>query len=88
MSVINKAVSFKTQNPVFYPVQAQVPALDRFHKMVQRDLVTLSTKMDNNQKHNLSNTERSALKVLKHNDDLNLCNADKGGSIVLLNAGL
>lgn len=67
--VIYRSVSFKTRNPFFYSVQTRVPALDWFQEIIQKDLVTSSTKNNNSGRHNVCNKERFALKLLKRNND-------------------
>lgn len=56
--------------------------------MVQCDSTLLSTAVNEDSKHNFTRFEKVALKLLRCNQDLIIRNADKVGSVVLLDAGL
>lgn len=70
-------------------VQKRSTAVEIFQTLVEQDLVTLGKKIERTSffsKDNLSETERSALKALRCWRKLVIRNADKGGSVVFMNA--
>ncbi|CAJ0935390.1 unnamed protein product [Ranitomeya imitator] len=63
--------------------------LDSFQECIEEDLIELKKKSScNHNRPNLSKLERKALEEIRGNQDLMVRRADKGGAVVLLNAGL
>lgn len=68
-------IRFKTSNPTFYPVSSRVPILDDF-----RDLLSKNMEI----RKNVTSLQFQAVSELRGNTNLIIRQADKGGSIVLL----
>ncbi|CAJ0939001.1 unnamed protein product [Ranitomeya imitator] len=83
----NMNKDFGTPNALFYPVQSRPTVLDTFQELVERDLMKLDSNIDFVHD-NLTVLERQAISNLRHNEDLLIRQADKGGGVVILNAGL
>ncbi|CAJ0956543.1 unnamed protein product [Ranitomeya imitator] len=83
----NMNKDFGTPNALFYPVQSRPTVLDTFQELVERDLMKLDSNI-NFVHDNLTVLERQAISNLRHNEDLLIRQADKGGGVVILNAGL
>lgn len=84
------STNFSTRNPHFYPVNSRTPVFDRFQELVERDLTELDQRVNvtkRKTKCNLNLGERSALTSFD-NSDIIIRQADKGGNIILLDAGL
>lgn len=85
------AGNFNTWNPVFYPVHARSPAIDRFQEMVEKDLCALQHTLATNvslPNDNVSKIQRISLKTLQQMEDIFIRQADKGGSVTILDKGL
>lgn len=68
-------------------IQSHSPDIDKFQRLVERGLFDLATHMlfqSQIKEDNLSITERSALKALMESETIMIQNADKGGSVVVL----
>lgn len=71
----------------FYPVQNRNDIVDLFQNIVESELVKLQElcQQDNNRnKINLTKQETTALKALKMRSDIVIRQADKGGTVVIL----
>lgn len=87
----NPKGTFCVANTHFYPIQSRPSVLDTFQDLVERDLKMLDNDIKSHKykiRQNLNKGERKALKEVKNNLDIVVRQADKGGCVVLLNAGL
>ncbi|OCT99728.1 hypothetical protein XELAEV_18005509mg [Xenopus laevis] len=84
-SLIGRSVLNKRFNSGFYPLQSRCPSMDLFQDLVEQDLKKLNTKVPLCKKWNISLEERKALESLKAATDITIRQADKGGSVVVLN---
>ncbi|CAJ0926641.1 unnamed protein product [Ranitomeya imitator] len=67
----------------------QLKRLQKKRECIEEDLIELKKKSScNHNRPNLSKLERKALEEIRGNQDLMVRRADKGGAVVLLNAGL
>ncbi|CAJ0966832.1 unnamed protein product [Ranitomeya imitator] len=88
-STKNLNSGYKSKKPYFYPVNSRPNILDSFQECIEEDLIELKKKSScNHNRPNLSKLERKALEEIRGNQDLMVRRADKGGAVVLLNAGL
>lgn len=70
-------------------MNSRTPSLDCFQELVESELVKLQRDIDSSKRHNLTRAECVALLDLqKKNRDIIVCQEDKGGNIVILDAGL
>lgn len=70
----------------FYPVQSRTSGMDNFQRCVEQDLVSLAedstSAMSNGM--NLSVPEKLALRDLQNDPSIGIHNANKGGSVVVM----
>ncbi|KAM9296679.1 breast cancer type 1 susceptibility protein [Gastrophryne carolinensis] len=85
IDLLTKFESPSFSNSRFYPIQSHSEAINRFQIVVEQQLIDLSKKSDlHRSHHNLTRKEQLALRSLEENPALVIRNADKGGSIVVL----
>ncbi|OCT98540.1 hypothetical protein XELAEV_18010776mg [Xenopus laevis] len=75
----------KKSNSDFYPLQSRCSSMDMFQDLVEQDLKKLNTNVSYRDNWNISLEERKALKFLKSATDITIRQADKGGSVVVMN---
>ncbi|OCT97320.1 hypothetical protein XELAEV_18009546mg, partial [Xenopus laevis] len=81
----NTSLVNKKSNSNFYPLQSRCPSMDMFQDLVEQDLKKLNTNISHRNKRNISLEERKALMSLKTATNITIRQADKGGSVVVMN---
>lgn len=81
-----------TSNERFYPLQARSDAVEKFHSLVQDDLIGLhchnKTLFNKSAKDNLTYKEKAAISSLNKNRDLLVRQTDKGGAVIVMSNDL